>query len=258
MTEETKCCVHHKLLGVVAFVALLLLSLYLASLFRNSWKNYDYIGKSPEFQDRVTITGEGKATAVPDVAVISIGVLADKTTAAQAQKESTDKINSIIKALKDFKIGEKDIKTTNYQVSPKYDWSSNVQKIIGYTVNQSVEAKVRDFDKIGDILAKATELGANQVSGPSFTIDDPEKYRAQARKKAIDQAKDKAKVLAKQVGINLGSIVSFSENDGSYPVYSDMAYGLGGAAAEKALPAPDIQAGSQDVNIIVTISYEIR
>ncbi|MEK7168052.1 MAG: SIMPL domain-containing protein, partial [Patescibacteria group bacterium] len=95
MMEGNKCCAQHKILGVIAVIVLLLLGAYLFSLSRNSLKNYNYIGKSPEFQDRVTITGEGKVTATPDVAVVSVGVLADKSTVAQAQKESTDKINSI-------------------------------------------------------------------------------------------------------------------------------------------------------------------
>lgn len=258
--EETNCPMRSKkiVLFILTFV-LVILAVYLAALSRNALKSYYYIGKSPEFQDRVTIIGEGRATAVPDVAVINVGVLADRATVAQAQKESTGKINNIVSSLKDFKIDEKDIKTAGYQVSPKYNWSDGNQRIIGYIVSQSVEVKLRDFDKIGSVLAKATELGANQVSGPSFTIDDPEKYRVEAREKAIVQAREKAETLAKQVGINLGSIVGFSESDGSnYPVYgSDAAYGIGGSM-EKSLPAPDIQAGSQEVNVIVTISYEIR
>ena len=241
-------------------IVVVILGVYLVSLTRNSLKNYNYIGKSPEFKNIVTVEGSGKVTAKSDVAVINAGVLTEKTTVAQAQKENTEKMNAIIKALKnDFKIEDKDLKTSQYSIYPRYDWSDGSQRIIGYSVSQSVEIKVRDFDKIGSLLAKAAELGTNSLSGPTFTIDDPEVYKAEAREKAIAQAKDKAKILADQVGIKLGPIVNFSENFGSIPpIYrTDLALGLGGGA-EKSLPAPDIQVGSEEVSVSVSISYEIR
>lgn len=244
---------------ILMTVVVALLSVYLISLTRNSLRAYDYIGKSPDIKDRVTVEGTGKVTAKPDIAKISIGVLTDKATVAVAQKENTDKMNAIIKALKDqFKIEDKDIQTSNFSVNPKYDWSDGRQRIIGYIVNQSVEVKVRNFDKIGEILAKAGELGANSVNGPEFTIDDPETYRAEAREKAIKQAKEKAETLANQVGIKLGRIVNFSEAvAGNYPISYTLGMGIGGGS-EKSLPAPDIQAGSEDVVVNVSISYEIK
>lgn len=245
---------------VLMTVAVVLLSVYLVSLTRNSLKNYNYIGKSPEFKNIISVEGSGQVTAKSDVAIINAGVLTEKSTVAQAQRENTEKMNAIIKALKDdFKIEDQDIKTSQYSIYPRYDWSDGSQRIFGYGVSQSVEIKVRDFDKIGSILAKAAELGTNSLNGPTFTIDDPEIYKAQAREKAIAQAKDKAKVLADQVGIKLGPIVNFSENFGGYPIIyrTDMALGLGGGS-EKSLPAPDIQAGSEEVSVSVSISYEIR
>ncbi|MEK7652997.1 MAG: SIMPL domain-containing protein [Patescibacteria group bacterium] len=245
---------------VLMTIVAVLLSVYLISLTRNSWRVYDYIGKSPDIKDRVTVDGTGKVTAKPDIAQISIGVLTEKGTVKEAQKENTDKMNAITKALKDqFRIEDKDIQTSNFSVSPKYDWSDGRQRIIGYIVNQSVEVKVRNFDKIGEILAKAGELGANSVNGPQFTIDDPEVYRQEAREKAIKQAKEKAKTLADQVGIKLGRIVNFSEAmAGDYPIAYTLGLGIGGGASEKALPAPDIQAGSEEVVVYVSISYEIK
>ncbi|MFA4871955.1 MAG: SIMPL domain-containing protein [Patescibacteria group bacterium] len=242
-------------------VVLIILAVFLVGLTRNAWKTYGYIGQSPEFKDRVTVDGMGKVTAVPDIAVINIGVTTEKATVVAAQKENTDKINAIVKSLRDeFKIDEKDMKTNQYNINPKYDWTGSSQRIIGYTINQSTQIKIRNFDKIGDILAKATTLGANNVYGPQFTIDDPEKFKEEARKKAIDQAKEKAKVLSQQVGIKLGKIVNFSEGGQGMPImYDSYALGLGGSATmEKAAPAPDIQAGSQDIVVNVSISYEVK
>ncbi|MDO8669211.1 MAG: SIMPL domain-containing protein [Candidatus Buchananbacteria bacterium] len=250
-----------KILMPIVGIVLALLGVYLISLTRNSLKNYDYIGKSPEFKNIITVDGTGKVTAKSDIAIINAGVLTEKVTVAAAQKENTEKMNAIVKSLKDdFKIDGNDIKTSQYNIYPRYDWTNGSQRIIGYSVSQSVEIRVRDFDKIGNILAKAAELGTNTLNGPTFTIDDPEVYKAQAREKAIAQAKEKAKVLADQVGIKLGNIINFSENFG-YPIantYSnDMAFGLGGGT-EKSLPAPDIQAGSEEINVTINISYEIR
>ncbi|MFA5029422.1 MAG: SIMPL domain-containing protein [Patescibacteria group bacterium] len=253
--HSSKChCAKYVILGILA----LALIVYVGVLTRNAWRTYDYIGKSPDIQDRITVTGTAKVSATPDVAVLYLGIVSEGATVNAAQKGVTEKMNSIIDSLKkEFKIEAKDIQTQNFSVNPKYDWSDGKQRIIGYSANQSVQVKVRDFDKTGDILAKATDLGANTVSGPNFIIDDPEKAKAEARDKAIAQAKEKASLLADQVGIKLGRIVNFYEGGNEMPnaVYSrDMAIGLG----ETKSVAPVIEPGSQDVQLTVSISYEIR
>jgi len=237
----------------------LVLVIYVGVLTRNALKTYDYIGKSPDMINQITVTGTAKVSAAPDVANVSLGIINEGATVNTAQKGATDKMNSIIAALKDqFKIDAKDIKTENFSVNPKYDWSNNQQRIVGYTVNQSVVVKIRNFDKTGDILAKATELGANSVSGPNFTIDDPEKVKAEAREKAIAQAREKARILSEQVGIKLGKIVNFYEGGNEI---ANIAYGMGGSAVDamavKSI-SPIIEPGTQDMQLTVSISYEIR
>ena len=261
--QQMGCCHHHPakiILAIVMAIVGIALVVFLASLTRNSMRTYDYIGKTPDNKDRITISGEGKVTAKPDVALVSIGVISESVTVAQAQKDNTDKMNSIISALKSqFSIADKDIQTSNYSINPKYDWSTHVQRIVGYSVSQNVNVKVRNFEKIGDIIARAGELGSNNVNGPSFTIDDPEVYRAQAREKAIAQAKEKADTLANQVGIKLGRIVNFSEGSagGYYPVPMMDTLSSGEMMA-KSVAAPTIESGSQDVQVSVSVSYEIK
>ncbi|MFA5125260.1 MAG: SIMPL domain-containing protein [Patescibacteria group bacterium] len=251
-----KChCAKHIVLAILAVV----LIVYVGVLTRNAWRTYDYIGKSPDMINQITVTGTAKVSVTPDIAVLYLGVINEGATVNLAQKGVTDKMNAIIDSLKkEFKIDAKDIKTENYSVNPKYDWTDGRQRIIGYSANQSVTVKVRDFDKTGDILAKATELGANTVSGPTFSIDDPEKAKAEAREKAIAQAKEKARILADQVGIKLGRIINFYEGGTELPnaIYSrsDLAVGAG----EMKAAAPTIEPGSQDVQLTVSISYEIN
>jgi len=259
------CCGGHHhavkaIMGILLAIVLVILAVYLAGLARNAFRNYDYIGKSPDMVNQITVTGTAKITAVPDVAVLSLGIVSEGTSVNLAQKGATDKMNSIIDALKkQFKIEAKDIKTENFSVNPKYDYNNGRQNIIGYSVNQNISVKVRNFDSTGDILAKATELGANSVNGPSFIIDDMEKAKADAREKAIAQAKLKAKTLSDQAGIKLGRIVSFYEGGLDTP---NVAYGMGGdmafGVAEMKSATPTIEPGSQDVQLTVSIGYEIR
>lgn len=244
---------------IVAAIVIAVAGIYLASLTRNSLKAYDYIGKSPEFQNQVPVTGTAKVTAKPDVAVLSIGVTSDKATVQEAQADATNKMNAIIKEIKGkFGIADEDIRTSQYSISPRYDWTDGRQRTIGYNASQNVTVKVRDFTKTGDILAAASSLGANSVNGPEFVIDDIEKYKSEARDEAIKNAKDQARLLADQVGIKLGSIVGYNEGygGGPIPMFNTMEAkmdAVGGSAA----PAPDIQPGSQDVEIQITLIYEI-
>lgn len=253
-----KCrCVKHVILAVLAIA----LIAYVAILTRNALRTYDYIGKAPAASEQITVSGTGKVTATPDVAEISIGTISQSATVNQATKDNTDKMNKIVDAVKnEFKIDAKDVQTSNYNVSPNYDYTDGRQRITGYTVSQSLSVKVRDFTKTGDLLGRATELGANSVSGPVFTIDNPEKFQEEARAIAIKQAKEKASVLAGQVGIKLGRIVSYSEgNNGTViPLYAKAEMSALGSARDAAMPAPVIESGSQDIQIDVSISFELN
>jgi len=245
---------------VVGGIIVLLVGVYLVSLTRNSIKEHDYIGRSPEYQNNISVSGSAKVTAKPDIAVINIGVISDQTTVEVAQDDNTKKMNAIIKELKDkFSIAEADIRTSQYMVSPRYDWTDGRQNLVGYTASQTVTVKVRDFSKTGDILAMAGRLGSNNVNGPDFVVDDMDKYRDEARAQAIAEAKAKAKVLANDVGVKLGAIVGFNEGFGGEMPFmavsaKDMsAEGMGGSVA----PSPDIQPGSQEIEVQVSIVYEL-
>ncbi len=236
--------------GVVLAVG----AVYLALLARNAAKEHDYIGRPESQRDTIAISAEGKVTALPDIASISVGVMTEKKSVAEAQKENTAKMNAIIAKVKEFGVADEDIKTTNYSIYPQYDWIDNRQVERGFQVTQNVGVKVRDLSKIGDVLAAVGELGANQVGGVTFDIDEPEELRQQARLKGLEAAKSKAQALADAAGVKLGKVVGFSESEGySAPVYyRDAAMGLGGGASN-----PTVESGSQDVVVNVTVLYEI-
>lgn len=132
-------------------------------------------------------------------------------------------------------------------------------EISGYSINQTVSVKVRDFAKAGDILSGAVTNGANSVSQLSFDIDNRDTVESEARAEAIQKAKIKAKAVAKAGGFSLGRLLAIDEGGYGGPVYfakSMVADGRGGGL--EAAPAPSIEPGSQDVIISVTLRYEIR
>ena len=219
--------------------------------------------------NQITVTGSGKIYAKPDVAVISLGVTAEASTVAEVTKANTEKMNAVIAAVKALNVDEKDIQTTNYNLTPNYDiqpmvYSSyypvkTTNKIIGYTLQQNIQVKIREnnFEKIGDILAKTTTAGANLVGDLQFTIDNPEKFRDQARAKAIAEAKTNASNLAKESGIKLGKLINVFEGYNSYPVMYSSAKAMG-AGADSAVPVPTIQPGQQEIDVSINLTYKVK
>ena len=230
---------------------------YVGLLARNAAKQFDYIGRPESQRDAIAISAEGKVTALPDIAAVSVGVQTEKKTVSEAQSENSRKMNAIIAKLKDLGVAKEDIKTTNYSIYPMYDYPNGRQVERGYNVSQNVDVKIRKLDSIGQVLASVGELGANQVGGVTSSIDDPEELRQQARLKGLEAAQQKAQALAEAAGVKLGKVVGFSESaGGAYPppiFYAKAeAYGLGAGG-----PAPSVEQGSQDVIVNVSVSYEI-
>lgn len=237
----------------VVCVALFLI-IFLAAATYSKIVETRYAGQAAQFKNTISVAGEGKVVAKPDIGQVSLSVISDAATVAAAQKDNTDKMNKITKAMKEAGIKEEDLKTTSYNISPRYQYSVGKSTIIGYEVSQTLEVKIRNLDKVGDILGKAAAAGANQVGALNFTFDDPEKLNSEARQKAITQAKQKAKDLASGLGVGLGKVVSFSENFVGQPVpmYASDMLGKGGGG-----DVPEIQTGQNEIQVSVSISYEI-
>lgn len=215
----------------------------------------------------ITVTGTGKASATPNIAQISFSVEQIGATGSDAQDKATKLTEAALAALKKLGILDKDIKTTGYQVTPDYEvkpcspgtpCTTGTGKILGYRVTQSVEVKVRDTAKAGDILQALTALGVQNVSGPNFMVDDESATQAQARGIAIADAREKAEVLAAQLGVRLGKIIGFSENGGVVYPMNQRAMTKSAAMDSATAPAPSIPVGENETNTNVTVVYEIR
>lgn len=222
----------------------------------------------------ISVRGEGEVLAKPDIGSFSFSVRSEGKDAAEAQEKSAAAINDILAFLKEKGIEDKDIKTQYYNLNPKYRYTERIcvqgsfcppgeQIIDGYEVSQNIEIKVRALDTAGDLITGAGERGATDISGLSFTIDDPAVYEAEARGKAIADAKEKAEKLATDLDARLVKIISFYEEEPGYP----NPYGYGGdmmaeramsAGKDGALISPQVPTGENTITKKVTISYEIR
>jgi uncharacterized protein YggE len=241
----------------VGVVVLAVLGLFLVAKTVNTFAERDYIGKAVRDRDLITVSGMGSVTAKPDLAKVDVGVFSEGQSVSAVQGDSTSKMNAMIDALKTLGITDADIQTSNYNLQPKIDWSDNKQRVIGYTLTQTVNVKVRDLAKVGDVLESATSHGANQIYGVQFTIDDPTSIQDEARVKAIKEAQKKADALADAVGLHIVKVVSFSEAGGFEPPYP-MQYAAGDLASAVKNVAPQIEAGSLDVKMNVSVTFEVR
>lgn len=233
-------------LGILAIAAIVISALYFTTKDKDS--------------DRFSVTGSGTVYAKADIANITVGLETEvKDTAAEATTENTDKMNDIISAVKELGIEEKDIKTTSYRLSPSYEWTEDRgRELIGYQVSQSVTLKVRDLEKIGDIITETTARGANQVGNINFTIDDEYELKNKARELAIEKAKEKAQMIAEQSGMKLGEIKGVNENS-----YQPVPFAYSNAKLEYAedqagSASPSIEAGQNEIRAEVTLIYEVK
>ncbi len=221
-------------------------------------------------KNTITVSGSGEAVAIPDIATFTFTITKEAKTSDDAQKQVTDISNKILDLVKKNGVAEKDIKTTNYSLYPKYDYPqvvcpaiypsncpSGKEVLRGYEISQSFEVKIRDVAKAGEIVSLATGAGATNINGPIFGVDKEDDVIAEARNEAISKAKAKAESIAKGLGVRLVRVVSFNENDNLYTQpMMNKAYGMGGG--DVAVSAPQLPTGESKYQRTVQITYEIR
>ncbi|MBP9697736.1 MAG: SIMPL domain-containing protein [Candidatus Moranbacteria bacterium] len=211
-----------------------------------------------------SVDGTGEIDAVPDLATFSVTVTTDGgKNVTEVQTANTEKMNTVTAFLKEQGIDKKDLKTSQYNLSPRYSYvqcfaagNCPAPTITGYNLTQTLEVKVRENDKLGDLLSGVVASGANSVSEVRFVVDDDTAAKDAAREEAIADAKKKAKATAKAAGFRLGKLVTLYEN--ANPV---MPYGMGGAldmAATKSEAVPVVEPGTQSTKVQVTLTYEVK
>lgn len=208
----------------------------------------------------MVVTGEGKSTAIPDIAKVSAGIQDSGPVLTQVQDSVNKKSQGLVASLKNLGIDDKDIKTTSYNIYPQSDYQANPPKVTGYQVSINYEVTVRKMDKINDVITTVTGAGANLIGGISFDLSDDAKNKAMdaARIDAVKAAKENAQSLARASGVTLGKVINVTESQNGNPMpilMTNKAIGLGGGTP---VAQPDIQPGTTEINITVSLSYEIR
>ncbi len=246
--------------GVRAILALLvgILLIVLIAYFAIDVKN-----KIQTTENTITISETGTVYTKPDLAVTSFSVITEEKTVAKAMEDNTKKMNDVISFIKEQGVEDKDLKTTAFSISPRYEWYdsdnySGRRVLVGYEIRQTLEVKLRDLDKIGVIIEGGTSVGANEVSDLQFTVDKQDELKKQARDEAITKAKAKAEELAKQLGVKLVRISNFSESTAIpyYATIKESALGIGGGGVAPA--TPQVETGENKIEVQVSITYEIN
>lgn len=270
--------------GIAMARTLIMLIFAIAALWYVSYYGKSTLNSLPA----VGVQGEGKTVAIPDVAEFNFSVVASggKDIAA-LQKENTDKVNKAIEFVKSKGIEAKDIKTQNYLLEPRYQSYSCPSNekgapipcppsdVVGYSINQTVAVKVRNFTNLSDTLNGVIKNGANNVSDLRFTIDDRTQAENTARAEAMRKAREKAKAIAEAGGFQLGRLLNVDTwsqfPEPFYPGYgynkgevggapNGMGAGPGGPVNEvKEITAtPIIAPGSQKIMVTVNLRYELK
>jgi uncharacterized protein len=202
----------------------------------------------------IQVTGTGSVQAKPDTASISIGVSTEDGNAQNAVSRNNAATAKVISELEAAAIEKKDLKTSNFSVYPQYRTEgSDKHPVVTYRASNTVTVTVHNLDKVGDILTKAVTAGSNQISGPNFSVSDAEKYLAEARKKAVENAIAKASVYANAAGLKLGSILSMVEEGAAAPVYAPRSASFSAAAA----PVP-VEAGEESIQARILLVVELK
>lgn len=209
----------------------------------------------------LTVQGEGKSTAKPDLAVFNAGVATSGKTAGEAMSANAAQMTRVIAALKRAGIAERDIQTSNISLNPVYAQQQprpmgsiepEEARIIGYQANNQVTVRQRNLGEFGKVIDALVAAGANQVNGPSFEVDDSDAALDQARTDALKKARARADLYARATGLKVVRVLSISESGGYVP-RGPVMYRMDAAASA----APPIMAGEVSLQANVTVQYEL-
>ena len=206
---------------------------------------------------RIDISATGSVSRVPDLAIISAGVVTKSATASGAIADNAARMERVLAALKRAGIAQRDIQTSSINLNPDYRYQDNQPPVLtGYQASNNVSVKFRDIRNSGAILDALVAQGANQINGPSLTIDKPEAAYDEARTKALTAGKARAELYARSLGMRVVRLLSVSESGGvgrpPMPMY---------ARAEGAMMADaktSIAPGSQDLEVTLAMSFELQ
>jgi uncharacterized protein len=206
---------------------------------------------------RLEVSATGEATRVPDLAIISAGVVTRQSTATAAIQENATRMERVLSALKRAGIEERDIQTSSINLNPEYRYQDNrAPQLVGYNASNQVSIRFHDIRNTGKILDALVAEGANQINGPTLTIDKPEAALDEARLKALANGRARADVYARALGRRVARIVSISESGGSSPVPPPMPMMMEARAQSGA--DSKILPGEQKLQVTLSIVFDLQ
>jgi uncharacterized protein YggE len=206
---------------------------------------------------RLDISATGEVSRVPDVAVITAGVVSRSATATGALQDSASRMSQVLAALKKAGVADRDVQTSNVSLNPEYRYPQDqAPQLVGYTASNSVTVRFRDIRNSGKILDALVREGANQINGPDLVVDKPEAALDEARAKAIAIGRARADLYARSLGMRVARVVSVSESV-SYPAPPPMpmyarAEVISGTLATKVVP------GEQKLQVNLSMVFELQ
>jgi uncharacterized protein len=208
---------------------------------------------------RLELMARGDVKVTPDIAIVSAGVVTQAVDAGAAMRENAARMARIMAALKAQGIADKDIQTQSINLSPQYRYVNNeTPQIIGYQASNTIVVRFRDIGKSGAVLDVLVRQGANQINGPTLTVDDPAAAQDAARKSAIRTLRNRAQLYADATGSQVKRIVSLSEavdyNPGPQPMMMSRAAMADSAEA----PKTGIAAGEQSIGVTINAVFELQ
>jgi uncharacterized protein len=256
---------HRRVFGFLLSLLIVALLGLVGVVIANQLKAGQYISEG-----EITVSGLGERYVQPDLALVNFTVTTEEKTVRQAMEENAEDMNNVIQAIDDLGIAKKDIQTTNFNLSPRYEWhrdeeekeiySSGERVLVSYEVTQTLQVKVRDLSEIGEVIDGATSAGANQVNRFELTVEHPEEIREEIRLQAVEKAKESAKELASQLGSHLGKLIEVRFNSEIPPLvweknlYADFEVAMGGGGA----PEPQIETGENLIQETAYLTYKIN
>ncbi|APG85216.1 outer membrane protein [Sinorhizobium americanum CCGM7] len=210
-------------------------------------------------QALIKVSGEGRATTAPDMAIVQLSVVKDAKTAREALDANNKAMAEVLSALKQSGIAERDLQTSGFSIMPQYNYPQNSDgsarppELVGYQVGNGVSVRVRDLAKLGQVLDQSVTLGVNQGGGIEFTNDKPETVITEARKAAVADAINKARVLAEAAGVSLGRLIELSEQ----PARDEPPVPMRSMAKEFAADQVPIATGEQAYSVTVNVTFAV-
>lgn len=204
----------------------------------------------------ISVSGTGQASGAPDLALLDLGVSTEGKTVKEARDAAATAMNAVNDAVKGDGVAEKDVQTQQFSIEPEYQYPDGKQELIGFRVTNIVEVKVRDLDRVGEVIDDVAAAGGEvvQVQSLTFTIEKPETLRAQARQEAVADASARAASLADLAGVKLGKPISVTETTGTPPIR----FGIAAPSAQGGAESTPIQPGELEVSVTVDVLYAIE